>query len=111
MMASRKVSLWVDPLYPYLEGDKLFDREGPANADEILEPYVVLRERLGRHGVEVHTADLLSSGRSEPAETNLYVSMGTGRRYRDLSRRPDTILSAFFVLECPIVEPRLFAEV
>jgi len=98
-------------LYPYLEGDRLFDRGGPANADEILEPYIHLRERLGRHGVEVHTADLLAPGQPSQGETNLYVTMGSARRYRELSRRSDTILSAFFVLECPIVEPRLFTEI
>jgi hypothetical protein len=107
---SRKVALWLDPLYSYLEGDRLFDRAGPANADQILEPYVHLRERLGRHGVEVHTADLLASRQSSRAKTNLYVTMGTAKRYRELSHRPDTILSAFFVLECPIVEPRLFVD-
>jgi hypothetical protein len=107
-MAS-SVTLWLDPLNPQCEADRIFDRNDPRNGDQIFEPYVHLRERLARYGVEVHTGDLLEDGRIAPAKTNLYATMSL-RRHEHVSRRSDTVLSAFFVNESPVVEPRLFAE-
>jgi alpha(1,3/1,4) fucosyltransferase len=46
----------------------------------------------------------------EPSKVNLYATMGMRTRYRELARRPDTVLSAFLVNECPIVEPTLYAD-
>lgn len=107
---SSTVALWLDPLTYHLEGDRLFDAaNAPTSGERILEPFVYLRERLGRQGVTVHTGDMLARGNVPAADLNLYATMGMQKRYRDLARRADTILSAFLVNECPIVEPRLFA--
>lgn len=107
---SSKVALWLDPLTYNLGGDALFDASNtPTSGDRILEPFVYLRERLAARGVAVHTGDMLSGGRVPAAELNLYATMGMQPRYRSLARRPDTVLSAFLVNECPIVEPRLFS--
>lgn len=103
------VTLWLDPLNPQCEGDRIFDRNDARNADQIFEPYVHVRERLARHGVEVHTGDLLEHAHIPPAEINLYATMSL-RRHGQISRRSDTVMSAFFVNESPVVEPRLFAE-
>lgn len=106
---SGTVALWLDPLSYHLEGDRLFDAANAATSgDRILEPFAFLRDRLRAGGVEVHTADLLTGGHRAPAELNLYATMGAQKRHRELSRRTDTILSAFLVNECPIVEPRLY---
>jgi hypothetical protein len=111
MARSRSVALFLDPLSYHLEGDRLFDTaNAPTAGEQILEPYVHLRAWLAERGVATHTADLLERGDVEPSELNLYATMGMRTRYRSLSRRQDTVLSAFFVNECPIVEPRLFAE-
>jgi hypothetical protein len=105
------VALWLDPLSDRLEADLLFDaRNTPRSGERILEPYVHLRERLAGHGISVHTGDLLVRNQVPPADVNLYATMGLTTRYRALSKRADTVLSAFLVNECPIVEPRLFAE-
>lgn len=108
---SARVTLFLDPLGYHLEGDRLFDvANTPRSGERILEPYVHLRRRLAQAGVATHTGDLLESGAVRPAEVNLYASMGMVTRWRRLARRGDTVLSAFLVNECPIVEPRLFAD-
>jgi alpha(1,3/1,4) fucosyltransferase len=57
-------------------------------------------------GIPVHTADYLP--REHDDVLKIYVSLGMRGNYRRLARRPDTILSAFFAMECPIVEPPLY---
>ena len=112
MTTSRpEVALWLDPLSPRLEQDRLFDPANtPMSGERILEPYVHLRARLAEAGVPVHTGDLLVRGLEPAGSLNLYATMGLWTRYRRLAQRSDTLLSAFLVNECPIVEPRLFAE-
>jgi alpha(1,3/1,4) fucosyltransferase len=106
-----QVALWLDPLSDHLDGDRLFDAANSAHGGErILEPYVHLRVRLAEVGVPVHTGDLLVKGLVPSASLNLYATMGLWTRYRRLARRSDTVLSAFLVNECPIVEPRLYSE-
>lgn len=105
------VALWVDPLSYHLERDRLWSLSSSAGVGEgILGPYVHLRARLSELGVPVHTGDMLVDGEIPAAPLNLYVTMGEWTRYRELAGRSDTILSAFFVNECPVVEPRLFRE-
>jgi alpha(1,3/1,4) fucosyltransferase len=111
IMSRAPVVLWVDPLSYHLERDRLWDlASSPGGGEGILGPYVHLRERLAELGVPVHTGDLLVRGDAPAASLNLYVTMGAWTRYRRLVRRSDTILSAFMVNECPIVEPRLYAD-
>lgn len=104
------VALFIDPASHHFEDDRLFDldtvRLGGA---DILAPYVYLREWMARRGVRVHTADLLDRGQAV-AKRNVYVSLGIRHRYRRLAQRDDTVASAFFALECPIVEPRLYRD-
>ena len=109
--AAGEVALWLDPLgYLHLR-DRLFDAASEAySGDRIVAPYAHLRERLAEHGIGVHTADLLLKGELPPARLNLYATMGLRTHYRRMAARDDTILSAFLVNECPVVEPRLFAD-
>lgn len=105
-----QVALFVDPPSHHLQGDRLFDDEGNVFAgDRVLAPYAHLRAALTRSGVPVHTGDVLESG-AVVADRNVYVSMGLRTRWRSLLRRQDVVLSAFFALECPIVEPRLYRD-
>jgi hypothetical protein len=111
MAASRGVALFLDPLSYHLEQDRLFDsRHSPTGGEDILGPYAYLREWLAEREVRVHTGDLLVTADAPAAELNLYVTMGLRGRYPILERRSDTVLSAFFVPECPIVEPRLYRD-
>jgi hypothetical protein len=54
----------------------------------------------------VHTADFLPE--QEGSTANIYVSTGMLDNYRRFAQRRDTVLSAYFALECPIVEPAMF---
>jgi hypothetical protein len=105
------VAVWLDPLTYHLGNDGLFDAANTPNSGErILEPYVRVRERLAELGIPVHTGDMLIRGAAPAGELNLYATMGLTTHYRRLARRSDTMLSAFFVNECPVAAPRLFDE-
>ena len=109
-MTSR-VALYVDPFSKHFEQDRLFDPGGiPGLSDNVLAPFVHLREWLQERGVEVHTADLLDDGSSAGRATNVYISLGVRHRYRRLVGRPDVVCSGFFVYECPVVLPALYGS-
>jgi hypothetical protein len=102
------VALYLDPPSHHFLRDKLFDISGASLAgDNLLAPYVRVREHFESRGVTVHTADFLPA---ESDTTKLYVAFGMSDRWRALQSRPDVILSAFFAMECPIVDPRLYRE-
>lgn len=106
---SRKVSLFIDPPSHHFLGDRLFDINGAAHGgDQLLAPYVLLKKSLNARGVEVHTSDLLPA--TESASTNVFISFGRLSGYRELANRKDVVLSAFFAMECPTVEPSLYRE-
>lgn len=103
------VTLWIDPPSYHFEGDRLFDVAGaPTSGDSILAPYVHLKTVLAEQGVDVHTADLLDD-RSADGRLNLYASTGMTKRLGALAARDDVTLSAFLVLECPLVARSMFA--
>ena len=58
----------------------------------------------------VHTVDLLERGAVQPAARNLYMSFGPRRRDERLVARFELVRSAFFALECPIVDPQLYRD-
>jgi hypothetical protein len=104
----RDITLFIDPVSHHFQGDALFDsNKAHLNGNNILAPYVYLRDWFVSRGIRVHTADYLLRGEKRSAR-NIYISMGLLNNYRALSKRPDVILSAFFALECPIVEPTLY---
>jgi hypothetical protein len=95
----------------------LFDRESnPFAGDDILAPYVAAQQRLLAAGLNVATADLLPESRS--GHRKLIVSFGAPdrlvshsvQRYERLARRDDVKMSAMFAMECPVVEPTMFAS-
>ncbi|MDX6409926.1 MAG: hypothetical protein QOE13_2997 [Gaiellaceae bacterium] len=110
-MATPGRALFIDPMTRHFEQDRLFEpRASGRSGENNLVPWVFLRDYLGSRGVPVHTVDLLESGQVPPAEKNVYVSLGIRHRYARLARRPNFVLSGFFALECPIVEPRLYQD-
>lgn len=109
------VGVYFDPVGHRQFRNKLFERSGnPYAGDEILAPFAAVYERLTRAGILVRTADFLP--RKADGRRNLLISFGTPdrlpsqsvRRYAALGARRDVLLSAFFAIECPIVEPRMF---
>lgn len=105
---NQSVALYIDPPTHHFLGDRLFILDdGRPNGDRMNAPYVFLKERLAGHGIAVHTADCLLDAPSARGR-NVYVSMGHLQYYPRIIKRRDTIASAFFALECPIVEPSLY---
>jgi hypothetical protein len=109
------IEVYLDPPTHHLLGNRLFDREiNPFAGDDILAPYVALHDRLTRAGVVVRTADQLAP--QPDGRQKFVISFGTPdrlvelsvRRYAVLARRADVVLSAFFAMECPVVEPKMF---
>jgi len=109
------IAVYLDPPTHHHFNNRLFDRESnPYAGDDILAPYTAIRNRLTSKGIAVQTADLLPI--TPDGRRNVVISFGipdrmaaySVRKYIALSQRPDVILSAFFAMECPIVEPTLF---
>lgn len=111
--------VYLDPPTHHQFGGRLFDRESnPFAGDDILAPYVAVRDRLVAAGHRVFTADALPDAPPVGADApkRLVISFGTPdrlvslsvRRYRAWARRTDVTLSAFIAMECPVVEPRMF---
>ncbi len=102
-----RLAIYIDPQSHHFLQDRLFDPStGALGGDNILAPFLLVRDHFNRLGIPVHTADMIPA---EPDDTTkIYVSVGTIADYAHLARRPDVILSAFFAFECPIVEPRIY---
>jgi hypothetical protein len=103
------LKLYIDPPSHHFLNDRLFVVEdGRMTGDRLNEPYAYLREYFNSKGMEVHTADFLPE--AEAGEEKLYVSLGMVDKYKQVARRSDIVLSAFFAFECPIVEPSLYRD-
>lgn len=104
----RRVTVYLDPSSPRLLRDRLFDLgQLPYLGDQIHAPYVHLRESLRARGIDVRTADYLPEKESA-ADLGLYVALSNLRNYRRIAGRGDTILSACFAMEVPVVDPGLY---
>lgn len=109
MSEGARIALYFEPPSHHFYGDKLFDRNCASTAgDEILEPYAHLKDFLNARGIPVHTADRLPS--DPDGARNVYVSAGVLANYRRLAARSDVVLSAFFAMECPTVDPMMYRE-
>ena len=109
MSAHSGVALFIDPFSHHFERDRLFEpASDSANGENILAPWMYLRDWFAERGVAVHTADRLPAAGG--GLRNLFVSFGQRQRYREVAGRADVVLSAFFAFESPVVEPDLYAE-
>jgi hypothetical protein len=109
------VGVYFVPPNHQLLGGRLFERESnPYAGDKILAPYAALHARLSAGGFAVDTIDRLPAATDE--RRKIVISYGTPgrlpsdsvREFRQLAARRDVTLSAFFTMECPIVEPGVY---
>lgn len=99
-------ALFIEPPSHHFSRDRLFEPDAaPFGGDQLMRPYTHLREVLRARGVEVHTADALPVSPGGPVA---YVSIGNLSRYEALASRGGIMLSAFFAMECPVIDPRLY---
>ena len=102
-----RVALYIDPPSHHFLRDKVFEDDlSRLDGDRQNAPYAHLRDTFATMGIRVRTVDYLPDTVDD--RLKLYVSMGSLERFEHLSKRPDVLLSAFFAMECPIVEPSLF---
>lgn len=99
-------SVYIDPSSAAYYQDRLFDiTDLRLNRDDSLLPFLKLKTRLEETGVEVYTADRLSS-RNDVESTADYYSLGVLDNYTQLAGRPGLHLRAFVIFEPPVVDPR-----
>lgn len=109
MKKNSDIALYIEPSSHHFFENKLFIvDDGRLNGDRINAPFAHIKKFFNSKGVEVHTADLLPE--KQNGGKKIYVSMGMMHRYRQLLQRDDVTLSAFFAMECPIVDPDLFRQ-
>lgn len=103
-----RVAIYVAPPTHHFLQDRLFDpATNPLAGENILLPFLRLKQHFEARGIPVHTADLMPATVDEVVK--VYASLGIVDDYAALARRPDVRLSAFFAFECPIVEPTLYS--
>jgi hypothetical protein len=109
MGENARIGVYLDPGTHHFLKDKLFDiSQGGHAGDQILAPYVYLKQFLTARGIGVRTADYFPE--KPDGARNVYISFGNFSMYRRLAARSDTVLSAFIAMECPTVEPSLYRE-
>lgn len=103
--------LFIDPSYRVFDKDGLFDLVDPVlNRDGQLLAFQRLRERMQHKGVTVHTADFLLEANPTIARSgNAYYSLGILDNFERILRDGSARLSAFVVMEPPVVVPQLYA--
>ena len=110
MSESSGIALYIDPPSHHFLGDRLFEVEtGALTGDQVNAPYARLRDIFASRGIPVHTSDYLP--KEIGSVRNIYISVGPPLSdYRRVAKRRDTSLSAYLVLECPIVDPPMFRD-
>lgn len=107
--ASDKVAVYIDPPSHHFLGDRLFEVDAHSHLGEDMQaPYLALKAFLDKRSIPVHTADYLPG--TIGTTHNIYISMGSLKNYKKLSARPDVTTSAFFSMECPIVDPAMYRK-
>ena len=100
------VGIYIDPPSPSLLDDRFFERNTGRFHSSVPGCLAFMKETFEAQGVRVHTADRLPAPNG--SDIHLYVSVNNHANYSELSNRPDVILSAFLVMESPVVEPRIY---
>lgn len=109
-MTSDKIAIYVDPPSHHFLDDRLFEVNARRRLGEDMQaPYLALKDFFDKRSIEIHTADYLPA--SAGSVKNIYISMGILKKsYKKLLTRPDVSLSAYFVLECPVVDPAMYRK-
>lgn len=100
------VGLYIDPAAKSLLQDRLFVRHTGRFHASLTRCLTFIKQTFEAQGVPVHTADLIPPPNG--TDRHIYVSIGNHENHARLSLRSDVIMSAFFVTEAPVVEPRIY---
>ena len=102
------VGIYLDPAQRSLLQDKLFVSNTGRHHSTMIGCFNYIREIFERQGVPVHSADLLPPPNG--TDRHLYVSIGNYTNHELLASRPDVIMSAYLVMEPPVVEPLIYED-
>lgn len=102
-------ALYIDPPSHHFLGDRLFDSSNAGfGGEDLLAPHRLVKEHFEARGIPVHTADYLEA--DTESERKVYVSLGRRDDAGRLAGLPGVVASAFFAMECPIVEPTMYRD-
>ena len=104
-MNNNKLAVYIDPPSHHFLNDRLFTYSGQLG-DDLMAPYVTLQQFFTDKNIPIHTADLMPD--EDDGQLKIYLSLGILDNYRRLAKRSDVIVSSFFAMECPIVDPRQY---
>ena len=96
------IAIYIDPPSHHFLDDRLFTYNGTLG-DNLMAPHVALYQFFTERNIAIHTADLMPE--QDNKQLKIYLSLGILDNYKKLSTRPDVIVSSFFAMECPIVDP------
>ncbi|MGH7456924.1 MAG: hypothetical protein ACRENG_36575, partial [bacterium] len=100
-------SMVVDPPSRDYYEDRLFDITNPhLNRDGTLLPFSRLRDDVLHKGKRLHTADYLFQGKIQGSTH--YYSLGILRNFKEKILKKSESLSAFVIMEPPVVAPKLY---
>jgi alpha(1,3/1,4) fucosyltransferase len=102
------VGIYLDPAQKSLLQDKLFVSNTGRHHSTMIGCFSYMKEMFERQGVPVHSADLLPPPNG--TDQYLYVSIGNYTNHERLASRPDITMSAYFVMEPPVVEPLIYED-
>jgi hypothetical protein len=103
------IGIYIDPPSHHFRNDRMFAIDSaPTVGDNLMAPWIAVRDYFTVRGIPVHTGDLIDAAPSN--QIKVYFSAGVLENYRRLAGRDDVITSAYIGMECPIVEPRHYRE-
>ncbi len=102
------VGIYIDPFSAKTLGDRFFEPSTGRYHSPLPGCFAFMKHTFEAQGVRVDTADRIPARTG--SDVHLYVAIGNHTNYLNLLNRPDVILSAFMVMESPVVEPRMYRD-
>ncbi len=102
------VGIYIDPFSAKTLGDRFFEPSTGRYHSPLPGCLAFMKATFEAQGVRVDTADRIPARTG--SDVHLYVAIGNHTNYLNLLNRPDVILSAFMVMESPVVEPRMYRD-
>jgi len=100
------VGLYIDPPSASLGQDRFFGSSEGSHHSSLARCLTYVKSTFESQNVSVHTVDMLPQTASD--DLCVVVSIGNHDTYPTLRHRRDVRLSAFLVVESPVVEPRIY---
>ncbi|MDR3409559.1 MAG: glycosyltransferase family 10 [Formivibrio sp.] len=104
-----RTEIFIDPSYRVFDSNGLFDLDNPIlNRDGQLLPYDRFRKCMANKDVGVSTADYLFKHAYKDMQYNKYYSLGILENFERILHESRARLSAFVIMEPPVVAPALY---